>query len=59
MRDISRPTPQPNSSFGSIYNQIAFFLFEKKNKKKSKPRYRSGKPRLREPKPAESGRRKY
>jgi hypothetical protein len=27
MRDISRPTPQPNSLFGFIYNQIVFFLF--------------------------------
>jgi hypothetical protein len=26
MRDISRPTPQPNSLFGSIYNQIVFSL---------------------------------
>jgi hypothetical protein len=24
MRDILRPTPQPNSLFGSTYSQIAF-----------------------------------
>jgi hypothetical protein len=26
MRDISRPTPQPNSLFGSTYSQIVFSL---------------------------------
>jgi hypothetical protein len=36
MRDISKPIPQLNNSFGSIYNQIVFFLLEKNDKEKNR-----------------------